>query len=452
MGEIHRAYDTRLDRFVALKLINRDLLDDDVAEEFVRRFRREARLAARVTHPGIPMIHDVGRDGRREYIVAEWVEGSTIRELIDEVHPVPLPWVVFIATQVSAVLAHTHAASLIHRDLAPDNVILCPDGGVKVVDFGAAILYGGLSTRLTPPGLVIGRARYQAPERTLGISTPRTDLYALGHLIQDLLTGHEHIPDDLAIVAAELTSETPQHRPGSAAEVYDRLSARLEPLPRLVGFVNRSPAETILRYNELRRRPATAVPENAGTVGRPLSDSTPVDLRRVRSLAERYGRDGQHHRAVEVLEEAIAQTPGRDRPEHAELHRDLAMALVAAGDAARSAAACAVALDILQARLPEGHPAILHLRREQARAHADLGEGATAVSLYRRLVDEPCGRDGLPADDRYAIHEELAVQYAVLGDTARAVEVLDSLAGPASMPGDLAARVRLFPESTAGGR
>ncbi|BEL01967.1 hypothetical protein Q0Z83_001580 [Actinoplanes sichuanensis] len=435
MGEIHRAYDTRLDRFVALKLIHRDLLEDDGAEEFVRRFRREARLAARVRHPGIPVIHDLGQDGRRAYIVSEWVDGSTLRELVDEVQPVPLPWTVFLAAQVSAVLAHTHAASLIHRDLAPDNVILCPDGAVKVVDFGAAILHGSLSTRLTPPGLVVGRERYQAPERILGISTPRTDLYALGRLLQDLLSGHDRVPDELAVLAAELTSDNPQHRPGSATEVFDRLTALLEPLPPLVGFVTRPAAATILGYTELQRRP-TAV---AAAQDRSATPPSSPDVRRVRSLAERYGRDEQHHRAVEVLEQAISQTVGIERPVPAELQRDLAMALIAAGEASRSVSACAVALDALQDRLPAGHPAILRLRREQARAHASMGDTGTAITLYRRLIDEP-SEDG----DRYAIHEELAVQYAVLGDTAAALAILDALPEQAPAAHDMTARLRLL--------
>jgi serine/threonine protein kinase len=444
MGEIHRAYDVRLDRFVALKLIHRDLLDDAVADEYVRRFRREARLAARVTHPGVPVIHDVGHDGLREYIVSEWVAGCTVRELVDEVAVVPLPWAVFIAAQVSAVLAHTHAASLIHRDLAPDNVILCPDGGVKVVDFGAAVLQGGMSTRLTPPGRILGRERYQAPERTLGISTPRTDLYALGRLIQDLLAGHGHVPDDLAVIAAELTSESPQHRPASATEVFDRLHELLEPLPALVGFVHRPPAETVLRYTGLQRRPPLGDSGATGpTTVRP-HEPIPADLRRVRVLAERYGRDEQHHRAVEVLEEAIMLTSYLELPIPGELHRDLALALIAAGDAGRFVSAGTAALEVLRDRLPAGHPAIMRLRREQARAYAAMGETDTAVALYRRLIDEPSGQEAFAVEEWYQIHEELAVQHAALGDTAMAVGILEAL--PAKAPGlqDVLARVRLF--------
>ena len=180
MASVYVARDTALDRPVAVKLLAENLADD---EELRRRFLREARLAARLSHPHVVNVFDAGEDGR-PYIVMELVEGTSLAERgrvrSEEARGLTL--------QTARGLAHAHEAGLIHRDIKPANLLLRRDGTLKIADFGIA--RAAETTRLTQAGTVLGTAAYLAPEQALGEEvTPAADVYSLGAVLYELLTG-----------------------------------------------------------------------------------------------------------------------------------------------------------------------------------------------------------------------------------------------------------------------
>lgn len=185
MATVYLATDTRLDRVVALKIAHLELSDD---AEFVRRFIGEARSAARLSSPNVVGVYDQGSDGRLHYIAMEYVAGRTLRQLLNERGRLSPPEALDIMTGVLSGLAAAHQAGLAHRDVKPENVLLTPAGEVKVADFGLArSVVGAVQTK---GGMIIGTAGYLAPEQVAGgTSDARTDVYAAGILLYELLTG-----------------------------------------------------------------------------------------------------------------------------------------------------------------------------------------------------------------------------------------------------------------------
>ncbi len=308
MGTVHEAYDEHLHRRVAL---NRLSFVDDLAR---RRFRREARLTARLNHPGVPAIYDLGDD----YIAMEYVDGHPLQDVIAEAAPLPDAWVAAIGLQIAAVLVCAHRVSLIHRDLKPSNVLLTSSGAVKVIDFGVATLVGdeSLST-LTPPGVVVGTASYQAPECQYGLAGPRSDIYSLGRILADLGCA----------VDPSLTATDPQDRPASAFALLPMLRPLLALLPPLPTFVP-DPART----RDLTEAYLTLA--NASTDER----SGPFPPRQARAEAERLVVAGRYEDAIAILEASIAAT--HDDELELDIRRDLTRILVEHGDTVRAVAEC----------------------------------------------------------------------------------------------------------------
>ncbi|RSS33019.1 serine/threonine protein kinase, partial [Streptomyces sp. WAC07061] len=192
MGQVWTAYDRRLDRRVAVKLLRPDKVagPGTVAEELRRRFVRECRVTAQVDHPGLVTVHDAGSDGDELYLVMGYVEGSDLADHLAEHDPYPWPWAVAVVAQLCAVLSAVHAVPIVHRDLKPRNVMIRPDGTVLVLDLGVASVMDTDTTRLTSTGSPIGSPAYMAPEQAMGGAVgPYTDLYALGVLLYELLSG-----------------------------------------------------------------------------------------------------------------------------------------------------------------------------------------------------------------------------------------------------------------------
>ncbi|MFD0471007.1 serine/threonine-protein kinase [Nonomuraea thailandensis] len=195
MGEVWEGKDLRLNRPVAIKLIS--TADLASAEDARRRFSREARITARLSHPGVPVVYDFGNDGDL-FMVMESLPGDSVGKLNDEYERLPYPWVAFIGAQVCAVLAAAHDAGLIHRDVKPENLVLCPNGMVKVIDFGVATSLGaGEFSTITGYGQIPGSARYMAPELLDGKPASRaSDLYTVGCLLYELCTGSRPFQHD----------------------------------------------------------------------------------------------------------------------------------------------------------------------------------------------------------------------------------------------------------------
>ncbi|MFI6604675.1 serine/threonine-protein kinase [Nonomuraea sp. NPDC050536] len=187
MGEVWRAVDQRLRRPVAVKVLPAELAAD---QESVARFTREAEATATLQHPGITVVFDIGQDGGLTYLVMELLEGEDLRELIDRhPHGLPVDRAVSLTVQLAEALAAAHSRGIVHRDIKPANLFVLRDGRLKLCDFGIAGL-ADAATRITQDGGSIGTPLYMAPEQFRGDpADPRSDLYALGCVLQELLTG-----------------------------------------------------------------------------------------------------------------------------------------------------------------------------------------------------------------------------------------------------------------------
>ena len=185
MSAVYRGVDTRLDRPVAIKVMDPRFAADN---SFVERFEREARSAARIHHPNVVAVHDQGLDGDHVYLVMELVDGGTLRDLLTERGALPPPLAVSILEPVLAALAAAHAADLIHRDVKPENVLIGANGVVKVADFGLVRALSSPGT--TKSSVILGTVSYLSPEQvTTGNATPRGDVYSAGILLYEMLTG-----------------------------------------------------------------------------------------------------------------------------------------------------------------------------------------------------------------------------------------------------------------------
>src|SRR6185312_880830 len=188
MGEVFLAYDERLDRKVAIKRIRADA---NATPERRERFRREARVAAKLNHPAIVQIYDVLTEGDESYIVMEHVEGTNLRRLLDD-GPLPAGEVVTLGRDVAQGLAEAHRQGIVHRDLKSENVLVTPEGRAKIADFGIAkrALAGPEEGSLTGDGRVLGTYRTMSPEQARGEPVDfRSDLFSLGVTLYEALTG-----------------------------------------------------------------------------------------------------------------------------------------------------------------------------------------------------------------------------------------------------------------------
>jgi tRNA A-37 threonylcarbamoyl transferase component Bud32 len=213
MAEVYLAHDELLDRPVAVKLLFPELADDD---SFVERFRREARAAAGLNHPNIVSVYDFGEDDGAYFMVMEYVEGETLRDIIRSRGPLPAGEAAGVAADVAAALAAAHRHGIVHRDVKPGNVLI--SDMVKVADFGIARA-GNPRESLTQTGAVLGTATYLAPEQAQGQPVdPRTDIYALGVMLYEMVAGGPPFRGETPVaVAYQHLSETPvapsQHNP-----------------------------------------------------------------------------------------------------------------------------------------------------------------------------------------------------------------------------------------------
>ena len=184
MGVVYKAEDTKLERPVALKFLSAQLLEDEEARE---RFTREAKAAARVDHPNICTIHEIGEDNGQTFLAMAYVEGQTVREKI-KARPLKLEDALDIAMQTAQGLQAAHEKEIVHRDIKSANLIVTPKGQVKIMDFGLAQL--AEQSRLTKTAMILGTPAYLSPEQARREPTDRrTDIWSLGVVIYEMVTG-----------------------------------------------------------------------------------------------------------------------------------------------------------------------------------------------------------------------------------------------------------------------
>ena len=225
MSSVFRAYDRLLERRVALKVLHEQYTRD---AEHVERFRREARAAAQLNHPNIVTVIDRGEQDGRQFIVFEYVEGETLKDVVEREGPLPVRDVIEAGIQIARALAFAHARGVVHRDIKPQNVLLNGDGRAKVTDFGIARALETDGATLT--GTVLGTSDYMAPEQARGERVDAAgDVYSLGALLYELLTGEVLFPgESFLTVAVRHINEPPPSVLEQRPEAPLRLAAIVE--------------------------------------------------------------------------------------------------------------------------------------------------------------------------------------------------------------------------------
>ena len=249
MANVYLAYDTILDRNVAVKVLRGDLATD---EKFVRRFQREALSASSLSHPNIVEVYDVGEDNESYYIVMEYIEGKQLKQLLKRRGKLTLNEVVDIMLQVTDGMSAAHDSYIIHRDIKPQNIMILENGLIKITDFGIAMALN--STQLTQTNSVMGSVHYLPPEQASGKgATIQSDVYSMGILMYELLTGElpfrgdnaveialkqikepipsvkdkVDVPQSIENIIIKATAKNPKNRYADAREMYEDLRTAL---------------------------------------------------------------------------------------------------------------------------------------------------------------------------------------------------------------------------------
>ena len=235
MSTVYRAFDTTLERQVAVKLMHREIASDS---DQLERFRREARSVAQLSHPHIVGVIDAGEEDGRPYIVFEYVEGETLKERIRRMGRLPIDEAIAYAIEIARALGAAHARQIVHRDIKPQNVLVDGEGSAKVTDFGIARSLE--EEGLTADGRVLGTTDYVSPEQALGHDVDgQSDIYSLGIVLYEMLTGDVpfHGENQVSVAMKHVREDLPDvqaMRPEVSARlaaVLDRMTAVLRTLP-----------------------------------------------------------------------------------------------------------------------------------------------------------------------------------------------------------------------------
>jgi len=207
MGIVYKGYDPTIERFVAIKTIRKDLVDPEVAKQYMARFKNEARAAGRLMHPHIVAVYEYGEDDTVAYIAMEYVEGAGLREHLNRREAFDFAQLVRLLRQLLEALEFAHGRGVVHRDIKPSNLIVSEDGRLKVADFGIARVD---TTNLTQAGMIIGTPSYMSPEQCRGLpSDARSDLWSTGVVMYELMTGEKPFRGTIETIAYKICHEEP---------------------------------------------------------------------------------------------------------------------------------------------------------------------------------------------------------------------------------------------------
>lgn len=351
MGTVALGYDPDVDRQVALKTIHAHLLDTEQMDEYLRRFRQEARAAARASHPNIVTVYEAGVANGMPYLAMEYVPGSSLKTCLAHRGRFRPEDAAAILLQVLEALDHAHAHGVIHRDIKPANVLVLPNGHAKLTDFGVARMDSWHTTHV---GALLGTPAYCAPEQRAGRElTPRADLYAVGVVLLELVTGQRPDPGDPTAALAGLRRGEPVAFASRFRKVLERGLA-VDPQRR---FATAAAMSEALRHS--------------------LDDRTIIEL--ISGL--------EPCRTPPPLADGPASAPASSHPAGTAHPSDTALS--------------ALAVDVIEAKLAER---IGPLARVLMRRHA--AEAADKTDLVQRLaghIRDSAARDGFLADLRQAV-------------------------------------------------
>jgi len=303
MGNVYKAKERTLDRHVALKIVPESRASD---VSFIERFRREAKIAARLRHPRIVSVHEVGTFGPFPYFSMDYIEGSTLRAVVERRRSLPQEDSISIVVEICRAVAHAHAKGIIHRDLKPENVMIDIEGDVFVMDFGLARAVED-EANLTQPGMILGTPFYMSPEQLAGKKLDeRSDVYSIGLVLYYCLTGsdlfradglsgvmikhastrirdvvREHLlPESMQDILVSMIEEDPNMRARSVKESLERLTLR-----KIVAL---GLAATAAHADEpVSKADTPTVASAAPLAAATTPEETPADDPRVAAAAER---------------------------------------------------------------------------------------------------------------------------------------------------------------------
>ncbi|MEU4122717.1 serine/threonine-protein kinase [Streptomyces virginiae] len=464
MGNVWRGFDRVLDRAIAVKVVRDDAVTSrEAAEEFAKRFRREARITARIQHPGVPQVFDavLDPDGSYDqlYLVMELIDGIPLSAYIRPGYPLPLSWAVAVAAQVSTVLSHAHHVPVVHRDLKPGNILVAQDGTVKVLDFGIASILRSDITKLTATGKPIGTSVFMSPEQVQGGRiTPHSDLYSLGCVLHELLSGRPiftgsdfqvmrqqveaaptplrqlraDVPTEIEELVLHLLLKRPDRRPADSQAVYERLLPFLPApgqgsAPGETGPVGVPDPTGVFRHPfapRPRRAAAVVVPTPTTIDPNPYQAPIVVSPRLQAEIKQAYAHsntlleDDRFAQAAEVLGEIIvpaAHAMGTDSAEVLKLRQHRAAIWFLGGDyrqalpefdALAAAYARTAGLTSEDARL---------CRTQAAHCRAELGQVTVALRQFEAILGQVRSIESDASDD--AIDLRRSIGFLLLAES-----------------------------------
>ncbi|MFG2099902.1 serine/threonine-protein kinase [Micromonospora echinaurantiaca] len=393
MGQVWFGRDSTLDREIAVKFIR--LQDDRLDDALVRRFSRESRIMARLEHPGVPAVYDWGEQDGRPFLVMQRIRGINVSDLIAEQAPLPIGWAAAIAAQVCSVLTAAHEAGLVHRDLKPGNLMLEPNGAVKVLDFGLAVAPALPDfSKITHSDQNPGTLAYMAPEQFLGGDdpSPASDLYALGCTLHEMLAGerpfdgsttyllmnqHVHeqppalrgiradVPARLERLVLDLLAKDSKDRPVDAEAVYERLLPFTRGLGQLPGALDPPSQRSPFRMY-------------AGVLSRVFTDVPPTVLAPAPAPSQSTTPGAELQSGGESMA-SQAETDLQSPLQLADMWFD-------SGDYRKAAQAYGEVAD--DARVSEDLDRLLHCRKREATCYSRTGDVNRALRRLEGLLRE----------------------------------------------------------------